>query len=30
MAIDDKFDALEKAYPEKQPYLPNDLAGLAL
>lgn len=29
MAIDDKFDALDKAYPEKQPYLPQDLATFA-
>jgi len=29
MAIDDKFDAIEKAYPEKEPYLPDELAALA-
>ena len=29
MAIDDKFDAVDKAYPEKQPYLPTELARLA-
>jgi hypothetical protein len=30
MAIDDKYDALDKAYPEKTPYLPAELATLAL
>jgi hypothetical protein len=30
MAIDDKFDAIEKAYPEKEPYLPDELAALAI
>jgi hypothetical protein len=29
MPIDDPFDAIEKAYPEKKPYLPTDLALLA-
>jgi hypothetical protein len=29
MAIDDQFDAIEKAYPEKQPYLPEELATYA-
>jgi len=30
MAIDDKFDAIEKAFPEKEPYLPDELVGLAV
>jgi hypothetical protein len=30
MAIDDKFDALKRAYPKTQSYLPNALAELAL
>lgn len=29
MAIDNKFEAIEKAYPEKQYYLPEDLAFFA-
>lgn len=29
MAIDNPFDAIEKAYPEKQAYLPEDLAVFA-
>jgi hypothetical protein len=29
MAIDDQFDAIEKAYPERQSYLPEDLAIFA-
>lgn len=29
MAIDNPFDAIEKAYPENQPYLPGDLAAFA-
>src|SRR5579871_1670653 len=30
MAIDDKYDALDKAFPETGPYLPEELAALAL
>ena len=29
MAIDDPFDAIEKAYPAKKSYLPNDLMSFA-
>jgi hypothetical protein len=29
VAIDNPFDAIEKAYPEKQPYLPEDLTVFA-
>jgi hypothetical protein len=28
MAIDDKFDAIEQAYPEKNSYLPADFGGV--
>lgn len=30
MAIDDKYDAVDKAHPEQKPYLPEDLASLAV